>query len=473
MKKNKKNEEQDVKQELMPLKYIIQPYPITAMQANLSQRQIHILVAMMQQLQHDIKNFIGNKKKTGQLSLFDATNTDYVTIEIKYSDVCDRPDCYRDVERVAETFMDVVFRYEDTEEHEIMLKHFVDNVTFSTKGSKRNSIRFTFTKEQAVQVFNLTMFSKYIKSSVLNINSKYTSRLYMFFSTFRGTEKAGTGVFHCYTRYEALRRMLGCDENVNGEWKAVNNQEYRFFKKNVLKVAMDEMKAMSEKGLCDFWFEYKELPKGFKGKPESFDFIIYLNDIGKTESRKTDAAKVEMDLREVLKGELKLTDRECSRLLDGVELDDMPYLRERAMQIAEAIRKKGDAIKEAKAYAKKSMSEAIKDLADKRQTEQAQATPAPASEQQETPKVVKLYSEEDAKLFQQVKDITFDIATDKSINAWLPEIHLIEVTENAVIIEMPTKAFYETFVEMFGDGFISRLRKYFSRKVKVNFVNKF
>lgn len=453
-------------------KYIKQPYPITAMQANLSRQQIRILVGMMQQIQSRIQDFLSNKKPSGQLSLFDDIDSNYVNIEFKLSDVCDRPDYYKDTEEVAKKFMDIVFRYENKEMGEVTLTHFVDSVTIPKKGKYREGrVCFTFTKEQAMQVFDLTMFSKYIKSSVFSAESKYTARLYMLFSTYRGTEK--DGVFHCYITYNELRRILGCDEKKGGKWHRENQKNYRDFKRNILKVAQEEMAAMSVEGKCDCQFEYKELPEGRRGEPESFDFIIRLNEIGRLESSKAEAKKAEMDLREVLKGELKLTDRECSRLLDGVELDDMPYLRERAMQIAEAIRKKGDAIKEAKAYAKKSMSEAIKDLADKRQTEQAQATPAPINEPQETPKVVKLYSDEDAKLFQRVKDITFDIATDKSINAWLPEIHLIEVTENAVIIEMPTKAFYETFVHTFGDGFISSLRKSFSRKVKVNFVNKF
>lgn len=441
MRKKNGTDSKDMEQvqvKALPVKYIKQPYPITAMQANLSMQQIKILVGMMQQIQDRIQDFLSNKRQSGQLSLFEDVDSPYVHIVFKFSDVVERPDYYKDAEKVAEQFMDIVFRYEDKEMGEITLTHFVDKVTFPTKGSKRDSICFTFTKEQAVQVFNFTMFSKYLKSGVFNTKSKYAARLYMLFSTSRGYEK--DGLFHYYIKYKELRRIFGCDEKTpRGTWQQVSQKEYKLFKSNILKTAQKEMKEMSEAGKCDCWFEYKELPEDWKGEPESFDFIIHLNEIGRLEGGKSEAMKARKKVEELLKEKFSLTERECGKILDGLESkEELCRLEDRVAEIAEAIQKKGDAIKNVKLYAKKSLSEAVKDIVDARNVQVVEVKEATQEEHSADANPTECTAQETTMTVEQVRDVWHKVFGMKDYIMWLSSKE-ISVADGCVTVVSPHK----------------------------------
>ena len=260
----------------LPVRYIRQPYPISAMQADLSKQQIRILVGMMQSIQDGVqKMFERGAGENGQLLLFPDMQDDHVNIDFKFSDVAVRPDAYRDVASIADKFMHMVFSYEDKELGEVTLKHFVDEVTYPKRGSKRDKIRFSFTKKQAEAVFNFTMYSRYMLSVAAEAESKHTARIYMLITSARGFDD-GSGIFHWYVSYEELRRMLGCDEkNEMGHWVRKRQKQYKHFKADVLRTAEREMKQLVDDGKCDCWFEFIELPDDFVGDPQRFDFVVH------------------------------------------------------------------------------------------------------------------------------------------------------------------------------------------------------
>ena len=105
--------ETGIDEKKLPASYIRQPYPVSAIQANLSTQQIRILVAMMQSVQDGVREMFERNHHTpdGQLLLFPDI-VDRVDIDFKFRDVVDRADSYSDVEKVAEKFMKMVFRYE-------------------------------------------------------------------------------------------------------------------------------------------------------------------------------------------------------------------------------------------------------------------------------------------------------------------------------------------------------------------------
>ena len=276
---------------LPAVRYIRQPYPISAMQADLSKQQIRILVGMMQSIQDGVqKMFERGVNENNQLLLFPDMQDDHVNIDFKFSDVTSRPDAYRDVAVIAKKFMYMVLSYEDKEQGEVTLKHFVDEVTYPKRGSKRDKIRFSFTKKQAEAVFNFTMYSRYMLSVAAEAESKHTARIYMLITSARGFDN-GSGIFHWYVTYEELRRMLGCDEKEHkddkdekGQWVRKRQKQYKHFKSDVLRVAESELKQLFDNGKCDCWFEFIELPEDFVGEPQRFDFVVHTMNISKTKT---------------------------------------------------------------------------------------------------------------------------------------------------------------------------------------------
>ena len=263
----------------MPVRYIRQPYPISAMQADLSKQQIRLLVGMMQSIQDGVqKMFERGPNKDNQLLLFPELEkpTDTIDIEFKFSDIAVRPDAYRDVEKIADKFMKMVFRYEDKDKGEVTLSNFVYKVSYPSRGSKRDKIRFTFTREQAEVAFNFTKYSRYMLSVASEAESKHTARIYMLITSARGFDTEGNGIFHWYVGYEELRRMLGCDDkDEHGRWHRKRQKLYKHFKADVLGTAQREMKQLADDGKCDCWFEFTELPEDFVGEPQRFDFKVH------------------------------------------------------------------------------------------------------------------------------------------------------------------------------------------------------
>lgn len=278
----------------LPMRYIRQPYPISAMQADLSTQQIRILVGMMQSIQDGVQQMFERNQRNdnGQLLLFPDVPDDHVPVVFKFSDVADRPDAYRDVEVIAKKFMHMVFSYEDKDAGEVTLQHFVDEVTYPKKGSKRDRIVFSFTKKQAQTVFNFTKYSRYMLSVAASAKSKHTARIYMLITSARGFERDGDGTFHWYVSYDELRRMLGLDEKDDkGHWYRKRQKQYKHFKADILRTAQKELQAMADAGESDCWFDFVELPDGFDGEPQRFDFVVHLREVSRLEQKKEPAAE--------------------------------------------------------------------------------------------------------------------------------------------------------------------------------------
>jgi hypothetical protein len=236
---------------------------------------------MMQSVQDGVQDMFERREKDGQLLLFSDMQDAPIHIDFKFSDVVSRADAYRDVEKVADKFMKMVFRYEDKQKGEVTLSHFVDSITYPSRGSKRDKIRFTFTREQAQTVFNFTMYSRYMLSVASEAESKHTARIYMLITSARGFDREGTGTFHWYVGYEELRRMLGCDEkDERGHWVRQRQKLYKHFKADVLRTAERELKALADEGKSDCWFEFVELPEKFEGEPQRFDFVVHQSEVG-------------------------------------------------------------------------------------------------------------------------------------------------------------------------------------------------
>ncbi len=346
-----------------PVRYIKQPYTVSAMQADLSKQQIKILVGMMQSIQDGVQEMFERQNRTnGQLLLFPELEDDHVNIDFKFSDVVDRPDYYENVEKVAQKFVEMVFRYEDKEQGEVTLSHFVDEVTYPSRGSKRDKIRFSFTKKQAEKVFNFTMYSKYMLSVAFQADSKYTARLYMLITSARGYSTAEGGTFHWYVSYQELRRMLGCDVKEGGQWVTRSRKLYKHFKADILRVAEKELKELADRGDCDCWFEFVELPTDWKGQPKTLDFVVHLSEMGLLEAQHTAEAATFRQLRQLMQDEWHLTERDCSALLGKVPEWRVAQFEASVHELAAVMKQRADEIKDVHRYAKQSLTQIVKEM---------------------------------------------------------------------------------------------------------------
>ena len=337
------NQEKTEAEKNVPVRYIRQPYPISAMQADLSRQQIRILVGMMQSVQDGVQEMFERGPVNNQLLLFPDITTDRIPIDFKFSDVADRADAYRDVEKIANKFMQMVFRYEDKQKGEVTLAHFVDSITYPRKGSKRDKIRFYFTREQAQAVFDFTMYSRYMLSVASEAESKHTARIYMLITSARGFDHDGTGVFHWYIGYEELRRMLGCDEkDEHGHWFRKSQKLYKHFKSDVLRTAEREMKQLADNGKCDCWFEFVELPEDFVGEPQRFDFVVHLSEMGRQESSRIRNHEEAMKLVKYMEETFALTERQAIALIEPIDLSRLDAFNKEVQDYAAKAEKRTD-----------------------------------------------------------------------------------------------------------------------------------
>ena len=69
-KKKTRTKAQGSKEKSLPARYIRQPYPISAMQADLSTQQIRILVSMMQSIQDGVQRMFEQGKRSAPCLIF-------------------------------------------------------------------------------------------------------------------------------------------------------------------------------------------------------------------------------------------------------------------------------------------------------------------------------------------------------------------------------------------------------------------
>lgn len=335
--------------------YVKQPYPVSAMQADLNLEQLRILAAVMMKLVLSVKGmFDGEKRNLAHL----CNENGRLEVAVRFSDVTDNPRCYLHVEQSAKAFMALYYRHEDKDRRIIELTHFVDRVHFPSDTKTRKYIMFEFTEEQAEKILDFNIYSTYLASVIYNINRKYAARLYMLFNSMRGYARNGCSTFHWYVDYGELRKILGIDEAISRtSVKQKAYKLYKDFKKRVLEESARELRELADEGRSDCWFEYREMPDDFEGHPERLDFTVHVcEEMGK---ELLDGKEEGGTFRERLKDMLGFSDKDVDKIEEHVATgrgeECVRRAEERlllkAEEIVSTMEKKGDLIKNKKIYA--------------------------------------------------------------------------------------------------------------------------
>lgn len=460
------------KKENSVIKYVRQPWPMTTITRNLTLQETHIFAELMDIIGDRVTALFNNRDANtvnGQLNLFkdEDFNEDGVAyIDLPLRTLTNRADCYADIEAVAEKLKDSNIKWNETNDEEILehnMNLFVDTITVRDKRTNRRTgvVRFVISKYQARYFFNFARYSRYIKAVVRNCKSVYTARLYMIITANRNFGKWSTS-------YSELRKILGCtifDEETK-EWKEYRYKDYKNFKFKTLKVAESELKELAEKGEVDCYFDFEEdygdQKMTLSNNPVKILFTIHKTAIAELE----DSSKGNLrysDVNAKLCEMFGFTPFEADQILAEVDEDKLDILIRRAKEIAEIIVGQGSRIKNKKAYAIKSLKEAIntfvpiiEEYADKKSKEDK------TDNAEDSPVGVTKPSAEELLLFNKV----FFNGLDKM---WKEAFVLDSVSDDTIYIRIPHMGSLKFFVEKNGNEPFEKLQKEFGKTVKYKF----
>jgi len=457
----------------IPVRYIKQPFPISAMYGDLTLQQTHIVVEMMDILQEKVDKLFKVHKENGtEMILFSDEEFDedgLANIDVKFSSLASRPDSYRDVEKITAGLMSSFIKIEDEEaDGEVQLEHFLDSIRYPKKGSKRDVVRFRFTKPQARRIFNYKRYSKYLKHVARNAKSKHTARLYMLITTNRELGK-------WYVSYAELRRILGCDvyDEQKKEYVVKRCAQYKHFKSDVLRVAENELKELADNNLADCYFDFEEIfPHGKKtGDPEKFVFNIYKSQMGELEDLRAKNNVRFYDLQQFMQNQFDMTYAECMQIVNKIDDDIYEQFSIRVHEINESIIKQGDKILSKKKYAIKSLNEALAEFTPEitPMDENPEVVP-PKIEEKDKAEIKVPQLDEETK--ERWKEFLHQLSVDSpnTYDFWKSSLRLSSVSDNILNIVLPNSFFKEEFDKRYKTEINKSFVKVYGENVKISYI---
>lgn len=503
--KTKKQKREDIiltKDNLLyqPLALAVNGYEATAFQQN-------VVIAVLRKLRGAIKEQRDGQfqKKPVQLTLFDneGVQKNYLRegdlafdIHLKELGV-DTPhynQAFKAVCTIADAKVWVPARKEDGTE--IMIRK-----SFFDIGSENVDIvkdpqtgRTTYKYKNRSPIFTVIMSKEvvnvlfpqdgriydFIDDTAIMISEKFPKRIYLYLSNFKYMQDGLT------VDYWKFRHDIGFNDNeidAKTKERIIQYPHYCDFVKRVLRPSENTLKEMADKNISDFYFEYTAIYKTSKRQknPDQIHFDFHLSDVGKNIKEDKNSVRETIEIEHRLQEEFDQSPAQIRRIITSLTPDDRePFIR-KMDELKEMIDSKKVQIKDNKrSYCNRSFTDFIQDcIVDKKKQMEEQVAqsqlqhPQPNLEsgvgEDDAPvQVVQLYSEEDRKLFQKIKE---ELSSIQGIDSWLPEIELYKVEKDTVTIAMLTRAFYDTFNHLFGSILLDKVEAVFGREVGVYFLN--
>lgn len=428
---------------LMPVKYVKQAWPITSIAKELTLQETHIFAELMDQIGDRVGELLTTEPTVDangkHLYLFkeedfDELGVTYLNLDLSF--LTSRTDCYKNIQKVVEKLKEQNIRFNEVSDENILehnMNVFADVIVEKDKYGRRTGIlRLAISKYQARYFFDFARWSKYIKEIVGSCKSVHTARLYMLLSA--------NQEYDWVVPYKKLREILGCSsyDTASGTWKE-KYTPFKNFKFKVLDIAKDEMQKDEYKGIIDFTFDYEPIyAQGVKpslsNDPDKIKFIVTKTERGMIESNSKLTPDEEALMKRIVET-FSLTTNDVYPIMNRVhELDIVEQMSVRVGEIHESMEKQGDRIKQKKAYAKKSLYQAVAEFDNE--------TPAGGVVTTDTPAVTTTHiimNDEMAALRKEYKD-------DERMSMVLSAIS-IEMENDAKYIKVPSQAFVDTFAK--------------------------
>lgn len=320
----------------------------------------------------------------------------------------------------------------------------------------------------------------FIDNTALMISEKFPKRIYLYLSNFKYMEGGLT------VDYWKFRHDIGFNDSEVDPKTKERIIQYPFFcdfVKRVLRPSVETLRDMADSNISDFYFDYTPIYKTSKRQkyPDQLHFDFHLSNVGQSIKEDKASARETIEIERRLAAEFDQSPAQVRRLIMSLTPDDRDPFIHKMDELKEAIDSKRVQIKENKrSYCNKTFTDFLqtriadkkRDMEEKMASNMAQ-TDSPASSDKSVcsepaaPSVTRLYSEEDRRLFIQVKE---ELSEIPSIENWLPEIELYKVEPETVTIAVPTRAFHETFQHLFKSILFDKVGSAFDREVGVFYL---
>ncbi len=500
--KTKKNKREDIvltKDNLLyqPLALAVNGYEATAFQQN-------VVIAVLRKLRGAIKDQRDGqfKKKPVQLSIFDNEGVQQnflkdgdLAFDIHLKELGVDTPHYSQAFKAVCTIADAkVWVPAKKDGKDIMIRK-----SFFEIGSENMEIvrdpqtgRQTYKYKNRSPIFTVIMSKEvvnvlfpqdgriydFIDNTALMISEKFPKRIYLYLSNFKYMEGGLT------VDYWKFRHDIGFNDSEVDPKTKERIIQYPFFcdfVKRVLRPSVETLRDMADNNISDFYFDYTPIYKTSKRQkyPDQLHFDFHLSNVGQSIKEDKASARETIEIERRLTEEFDQSPAQVRKIITSLTPDDRePFIR-KMDELKEAIDTKKVQIKENKrSYCNRTFTDFLqtriadkkRDMEEKMASNMAQAN-AEANEAETENRVgespvsyARLYSEEDRRLFLQVKE---DLSEIPSIESWLPEIELYKVEPETVTIAVPTRAFYETFQHIFKSVLIDKVEDAFGREVAV------
>lgn len=468
--KLKKSVEKAIKRNLPidKVKWIYQPLSITMMRADLSPMQVNLMVEMVTKFQDKITEQLDKTKEQRQqtLSLFTEKELEQERYIARFplSDLGVRPDSYAELEEAAKALQNMqivmpVAKPDGTTSTDIFSLFTRISIPmlsgdYNYKSGKRRAgyIEMTMDKYAFNDVMRIgSQYTKYIKAVTRNCKCSYTSRIYMFISTYKVFGK-------WVVPYSEFHKILGFSDE-----KEIKKYDlFSDVRRRVLDPAAKELRKMSDEGNSDCYFEYEPIfPVGKKrGLPEKLVFSIYSSDLGKELTAENKRTVEMIQIEKMLKNELSQTPGNCSKLLAMVTEDNRSGFLEKMKQLKSYCSKPEHGVENLRSYAWQSLKdyleshqpvvEEIKEThsSQERVGENVSSTPNTETERPETP----VFTPDILAKWSAFKNLTRKRVGEQKFSIWFTEMKLYNFKDGELTIMVPTSYVQQQIEESFiGD----------------------
>ena len=332
----------------------------------------------------------------------------------------------------------------------------------------------------------------FIDDTALMISEKFPKRIYLYLSNFKYMPDGLT------VDYWKFRHDIGFnDSEVDAKTKEriIQYPHYCDFVKRVLRPSQTTLREMADSNISDFYFEYEEIYKTSRRQknPDQLHFTFHLSDVGQNIKNDKTSMRETIEMERRLQTEFDQTTAQIRRIITTLAPDDRQQFTAKMEELRNLIESKKVQVKDRRSFCNRAFTDYLHTLtADRKRAleEQAQryaaaqsaaASSAPNGGQasaspDDTPQQpIRFYTDADLRLFQKVKDKASttcqpDAESNQNITDWLPEILLYKVEEDTVTIAVPTRAFHDTFLHVFGSELLDRIEAAFGKQVGVCFL---
>ena len=200
--------------------------------------------------------------------------------------------------------------------------------TVNGKKKYRKELKVGIYTNAVQPLLDVSHYNSYLKSVLMECDSTYSSRLYIFLTVYRDF-----GVWE--VPYSKFRVMLGLDEICNtkinvkkevydaSDLTTVDFPKFSDVKRFVLDVAEKELKRLAAADKIDCYFDYEPIYRSGqkRGNPEKLRFNIHLTSMGKKRHEASEAYLKWLETEAILKNELELGSTDVGRLRNAIDSD--------------------------------------------------------------------------------------------------------------------------------------------------------